>query len=454
MLDIKKLPKEYLEAMKELLEDEYESYILSLDTSALHGMRINTLKAQPEEIFSLLGKEFERIPWVETGFYLKEDDRLSRSPYYYAGLYYMQEPSAMSPAAFSMVEPGDKVLDLCAAPGGKSTQLACMLGGEGVLVSNDLSSSRAKALLKNIEISGIGNVLITCEEPKKLSHTFEGFFDKILVDAPCSGEGMFRKDLAVLKAYLSRGPEFFHPIQVSILDEAAKMLKPGGYMIYSTCTYSKLEDEDTLLKFLETHPEFEMDYIEANYGFKSSKIIPEAVRLLPHRLRGEGHFLARLHKKADCDAFAASYVYNEKSYIKPAKLPLKVKEFLSNIKREWDEKRFYINREYIYYLPQYYRLDSKIHYIRTGLLLGRIKNNRFEPSQALAMNLKMEEWKNPINLDINDERVMKYLKGETIQADDIDKGYRLLCLNSHPLGFIKQDRDKCKNKYYPGWRWV
>ena len=447
MLSEDKLPLEYKEAMKELLQDEYKDYIDSLSKPSISGMRVNTLKIKKEELLKLLNLNLREVKWADTGFYLDDDLRLSKSPYYYAGLYYMQEPSAMSPASLCEAKRGDKILDLCAAPGGKSTQIACKLEGEGLILSNDLSNSRAKALLKNIELSGIRNTVITCEEPQKLAGVYEEYFDKILVDAPCSGEGMFRRDIAVFNAYLKRGPENFAPIQASILDSAARMLKKGGYMIYSTCTYSKLEDEDTVLEFLKRHEDFEIGVLPVYEGFTPSKYVDGAVRLFPHKLEGEGHFVCKLVKKGE-----SKEEESETKYSKAVKLPKSVLEFLKLTNISWDDKRFYINNEYVYYLPEGLILDKKLRYLRTGLLIGRMNNNRFEPSQAFAMSLKYEDWKNPVNLSIDDDRVTRYLKGETIDADDIGSGYRLLCVEKYPLGFVKQDAARLKNKYYKGWR--
>ena len=447
MLSEDKLPLEYKETMKELLQDEYKDYIDSLSKPSISGMRVNTLKIKKEELLKLLNLNLREVKWADTGFYLDEDLRLSKSPYYYAGLYYMQEPSAMSPASLCEAKRGDKILDLCAAPGGKSTQIACKLEGEGLILSNDLSNSRAKALLKNIELSGIRNTVITCEEPQKLAGVYEEYFDKILVDAPCSGEGMFRRDIAVFNAYLKRGPENFAPIQASILDSAARMLKKGGYIIYSTCTYSKLEDEDTVLEFLKRHEDFEIGVLPMYEGFTPSKYVDGAVRLFPHKLEGEGHFVCKLVKKGE-----STEDESEAKYFKAVKLPKSVLEFLKLTNISWDDKRFYINNEYVYYLPEGLILDKKLRYLRTGLLIGRMNNNRFEPSQAFAMSLKYEDWKNPVNLSIDDDRVIRYLKGETIDADDKGSGYRLLCVEKYPLGFVKQDTTRLKNKYYKGWR--
>ena len=468
MIQEKDLPKSYVDAMKELLEGDYDAYIKSLDEKPYVGIRTNLLKLTKEKLKEILDRDFKEIPWVKEGFYFEEEKgvlttpslsniekikSVSKNPYYFAGLYYIQEPSAMTPAMVAGIKPGDKVLDLCAAPGGKSTQAASYLQGEGLLVSNDFSASRVKALQKNIEVSGIDNVLITNEDPKNLSKVYIEYFDKIIVDAPCSGEGMFRRDSAVFRAYLGRGPEFFTGLQVSILNEAAKMLKPGGTLVYSTCTYSKVEDEGSLSEFLENHPDFKIDKIKPDFGFEESKILPGTIRLFPHKIKGEGHFVARL-KKDDRAVEKNENKTKDKKKRKLPKLPEELLEFLGKIKRDWDYERIFINKDYAYYLPKDALIDKSLHYIRTGLLLGEIKKNRFEPFQALAMNIKFDEWENPVNLSATDERVIKYLKGETIEADDEYMGIRLVCVDGFSLGFVKQNKKSCKNKYYQGWRWM
>lgn len=468
MIQEKDLPKSYVDAMKELLEGDYDAYIKSLDEKPYVGIRTNLLKLTKEKLKEILDRDFKEIPWVKEGFYFEEEKgvlttpslsniekikSISKNPYYFAGLYYIQEPSAMTPAMVAGIKPGDKVLDLCAAPGGKSTQAASYLQGEGLLVSNDFSASRVKALQKNIEVSGIDNVLITNEDPKNLSKVYIEYFDKIIVDAPCSGEGMFRRDSAVFRAYLGRGPEFFTGLQVSILNEAAKMLKSGGTLVYSTCTYSKVEDEGSLSEFLENHPDFNIDKIKPDFGFEESKILPGTIRLFPHKIKGEGHFVARL-KKDDRAIEKNENKTKDKKKRKLPKLPEELLEFLGKIKRDWDYERIFINKDYAYYLPKDALIDKSLHYIRTGLLLGEIKKNRFEPFQALAMNIKFDEWENPLNLSATDERVIKYLKGETIEADDEYMGIRLVCVDGFSLGFVKQNKKSCKNKYYQGWRWM
>lgn len=473
MLSINDLPEEYLLAMQNLLGDSYNAYIETLSRQAFNGIRFNLLKIKNENFIDLIGKDLKKIPWIDNGYYTEKGDGFSRHPYYYAGLYYLQEPSAMTPASLMDIKPGDRVLDLCAAPGGKSTEIGARLQGRGVLYSNDISASRAKALLKNIELFGIGNAMISCENPERLAEYYPEYFDHILVDAPCSGEGMFRKDSAILQAYKKRGPEYFAPIQDEILRAAARMLKPGGDIIYSTCTYSVLEDEGSVERFLYRHGDFTLEEISLKEGFEASKYFGECVRLFPHKLEGEGHFIAKLRKRGFTggrDSFSNtgnSYrerEYKEKKHKSKAvkknfsktsktKLPQDCLDFLLHIDREWDEERFFQNREYIYYLPENTRAETSLHYLRTGLLLGRMKGERFEPSQALAMHLSSNEWDYPLLLSLEDERVLRYLKGESLETEDEYKGYRLVCVDSYPLGFVKQDKHRCKNKYYPGWRW-
>ena len=251
------IPAHFAARMKELLGDkEYADFLASYDDARLYGMRVNTSKITCGEFEKICPFEIKKIPWIPNGYYYNGDEvQPAKHPYYHAGLYYLQEPSAMTPASRLPVEPGDAVLDLCAAPGGKATELGARLKGKGVLVANDVSASRARALLKNIELFGIGNTFIVSETPDRLSGYFEGFFDKILMDAPCSGEGMFRKDPAVMRAYEQNGVEFYAKLQREIIIPAVRMLKPGGYMLYSTCTFSPEEDEQAVEFLLGNCPD-------------------------------------------------------------------------------------------------------------------------------------------------------------------------------------------------------
>lgn len=457
------LPAAFEEKMKSLLGEDYDNYIACYEDKRWYGLRVNTKKISVEEFQKISPWKLTPIPWIENGFYYDGDiDSPAKHPYYFAGLYYLQEPSAMTPANRLPIEPGDKVLDVCAAPGGKATELGARLCGEGVLVANDISSSRAKGLLKNIELFGIGNVLVLSEEPGKLEEYFPEYFDKILIDAPCSGEGMFRKEKKMVKAWEEHGPEFFAKIQRGIVVQAAHMLKPGGMMLYSTCTFDSLENEKTIEYLLEQFPEFHICDIGPYEGFaegmpevteSKNADLSKTVRIWPQRMHGEGHYVALLQKGEE----SAPKVQLKKkgNASKPAEELL---DFFKSVSWDMDWSRLDIHGERVYYMPEDLPNVKGIRFLRTGLLLGELKKKRFEPSQAFAMCLKQEEYMYTISLDIEDDRVIKYLKGETIDVDDLvgakDKGWYLICVDKYPLGWGKLAGGSVKNKYLPGWRWM
>ncbi len=466
------LPPAFQESMKELLGEEYKDYLNSFDGPRIYGLRVNTLKWTPQQCQVMIGTRLTPVPWISNGFFYEEEARMSKDPYYYAGLYYLQEPSAMTPASVLPVEPGDKVLDMCAAPGGKSTELGARLKGEGLLLANDISNSRAKALLKNLELFGVPNICVTSETPEKLAEVYPEYFDKILIDAPCSGEGMFRKDPDMLKDWLEKGPEFYASIQRGILEQALTMLKPGGYLVYSTCTFAQIEDEEVIADVLNTHPEMELVPIPRFEGACDGIGLSGCVRLFPHRIRGEGHFLAMLRKKDDSgeaaahgEAKKARRTYGasgkatdgiRKPGVKLEKEP-ELSGFLKGTSLDWDEARLYIRDDSVYYLPEDFKPARGLRYLRTGLLVGTLKKGRFEPSQALAMVLGPDTFQNSISFVHDDDRVIRYLKGETIslrEGEEPVKGWCLVCVDGYALGFAKGSGMTLKNKYYPGWRWM
>ncbi|MBC5687848.1 RsmF rRNA methyltransferase first C-terminal domain-containing protein [Mediterraneibacter sp. NSJ-55] len=457
------LPKPFEEKMRALLKTDYEKYLKCFEEERHYGLRVNTNKISVEEFLKIAPWSLEPIPWIQNGFYYDGDViQPAKHPYYFAGLYYLQEPSAMTPADRLPVVPGEKVLDLCAAPGGKATELGAKLKGEGLLAANDISASRAKGLLKNLELFGIGNLLVLNEEPGKLSGVFENFFDKILIDAPCSGEGMFRKDKKMIKAWEEHGPAYFSKIQRSIIVQAASMLKPGGMMLYSTCTFDQSENEQVISWLLEQCPEFEICEMEGYEGFShgigngvqaENADLEKTVRIFPHRMKGEGHFLALLKKNGEIPEKEAP----GKARAFESRMPVELEEFLQSIKRPFDRTRLEIHGERVYYMPEGIPQKKKLRFLRTGLLLGELKKNRFEPSQALAMYLKREEYPYILNFPCEDERVVKYLKGETLEVSDLvsdtEKGWYLVCVDGYSLGFGKLLNGMLKNKYLPGWRW-
>ncbi|PWJ52296.1 RsmF rRNA methyltransferase first C-terminal domain-containing protein [Faecalicatena contorta] len=462
------LPRAFEEKMKHLLHEEYEDYIRCFDEPRHFGLRVNTNKISVEDFLKIAPWPLQPIPWIRNGFYYDgEHIHPAKHPYYFAGLYYLQEPSAMTPADRLPVEPGERVLDICAAPGGKATELGAKLKGSGVLIANDISNSRAKGLLKNLELFGIGNMLVLSEEPGKLTEYFTEYFDKILIDAPCSGEGMFRKDKKMVKAWEEHGPGFFSKLQRSIITQAASMLSPGGSLLYSTCTFDASENEQVIEYLLSQYPEFELCRIEPYEGFapgipelssSGNDSLSETVRIFPHRMRGEGHYLALLKKgnREESGAGQREKKKVSKGTVKAAKLPEELAAFWKEISWELDASRLDIHGERIYYMPEDLPDMRGIRFLRSGLLLGELKKNRFEPSQALAMCLKKQEYSKILDFSLGDERIMKYLKGETLDVEDKtsakEKGWYLVCVDGYPLGFGKLAGQTLKNKYLPGWR--
>lgn len=462
------LPKLFEDRMKTLLKDEYEEYIKCFEQKHYSGIRVNTLKITTEEFEAICPFEIHRIPWIENGYYYDPKEQPARHPYYYAGLYYIQDPSAMTPANLLPIEPGDKVLDLCAAPGGKSTELAAKLKGEGLLVANDISNSRAKALLKNLELFGVRNALVVSEDPSKLVKQFEGYFDKILVDAPCSGEGMFRKSPVIMKNWEQYGVGYYNKLQKEIILFAAKMLKPGGSLLYSTCTFSPEEDEGTVAFLLNEHPEFHVvnpislrdtkkegiSYEGFSFGRPDWVDGPEelknCIRLWPHKINGEGHFIALLKKDSSC--VEAEVAYGKR---KQGILSGEAEEFIQTLGIAIPPKDIEFREDRLYLVPPELPELKGLRIMRQGLFLGEMKKNRFEPSQALACALKGNEYKQMINLSADHPDTIKYLKCETINiSGEYKDGWQLICVDGYPLGWGKLTGDTLKNKYLPGWRWM
>lgn len=447
------LPTIFLEDMKALLGEELEDYLESFNQEPEAGLRVHTGKISADKLpFALTP-----VPWVPGGYYYKGEKRLSKDPYYYAGLYYLQEPSAMTPGALLPIEPGDMVLDLCAAPGGKSTQLGVKLKGKGMLVSNDISSSRAKALVKNLELFGIPNICVTSETPCRLAEVFPRFFDKILVDAPCSGEGMFRRDPDMVKSWLDKGPAYYCKLQKEILKQAAAMLKPGGLLLYSTCTFARMEDEAVVESLLEDSPELKLVPLPLFEGACDGVHLHGCIRLYPHKLRGEGHFVAMVQKSGKGEPVRKQTVSvsqpsrpDDRSRLAP------LEAFLAMSDLRFERKRFLFKNDCVYYLPEGFPTHGSLRYLRTGLLLGAFKKGRFEPSQALAMVLNDKTFAVNISFSREDERVIRYLKGETVSLSEGEgpiSGWCLVCVDGFGLGFAKGMGMTLKNKYYPGWRW-
>lgn len=464
------LPEVFLERIREQLGDEYPEFLKSYEKKGRRGIRINKLKTTEEYITRQAPFNMEPVPWVKNGFFIDEQDDPAGHPFYRAGLYYIQEPSAMTPADRLDIEKGDRVLDLCAAPGGKATALADKLQGTGLLVANDASNSRCRALLHNLELFGADNITVTNELPGTLEKIFPEYFDKILVDAPCSGEGMFRKEPEVIGTWTPERVGYFATLQKGIVDSAAAMLKPGGMMLYSTCTFSKEENEGTISYLLENHPDMKLMPIEDYEGF--SKGVPEwgnndpelekTVRIWPHKMEGAGHFLALLKKDGSAAAIEEAAVpKRKKDKRKPKDRSYNnsfnkeereiMDAFFGSFVEKIDKSCFENRSGKVYYMPFGTHEVPKLRFIRCGLYMGELKKKRFEASQALALWYRAGAFENHIDLEPFDERVKAYLRGENIQLTEDEKmmanGPVLVRINGYPIGFSKKINNILKNKY-------
>ena len=286
------LPDSYLNKMQLLLKDEYEDYLDSFKLASIKSLRVNTNKISIKDFLAKFPYKLEAIPWTSDGFYY-ESEEVTKHPYYYAGLYYIQEASAMLPGEVLPIEEGDVVLDACGAPGGKSLKILNKLNNTGILLSNDISASRASGLLRNIERQGYSNYFVSVSDLKDLEKKYPNTFNKILLDAPCSGEGMFRKDPLLIKSWLEKGNDYYSNIQKELIISALNMLKDGGYLLYSTCTFDEKEDEDIIEYALSKYNDLKVLPIKHYDGFKEAKN-NLGVKLFPHRIKGEGHFVCLL----------------------------------------------------------------------------------------------------------------------------------------------------------------
>ena len=457
------LPIEFEKKMKAFLGDEWDDFLYSYDNNRFQALRFNTLKVQsPEERMRILKtlkiSSDKKVSWANEAYYFDENVRPGKHPYHEMGLYYIQEPSAMSAAALLAPKPGMRVLDLCAAPGGKSTQLATYLGDSGLLVSNEINTQRSRILSQNIERMGLKNAIVTNEDSFVLASHFPGFFNAIQVDAPCSGEGMFRKLPEAIEQWSMENVAICAARQKDILDNAAVMLKPGGMIVYSTCIFSKEENEDVIEYFLERHPDFTLEEME---------------RFWPHKVDGEGHFVAKLVRrgcvdtdlKADRKTKKNKNSKNRKNETKPALTKENMKllsEFLDETISE-DMAAWIKNSRLVMFGEQLYRLpdmevDIKgLKVQRAGLHIGEFKKQRFEPSHSLALALKLSEAKNVVKLTWDDPQTTGFFNGQSVMLSDeqtaeCKKGWALVCVDGYPAGWGKVNGAQVKNHYPKGLR--
>lgn len=461
------LPKEFLERMEAQLGKEYAAFLASYDQPRAQALRINTWKKTEsgESMEQALTALFhlEQVPWARNGYYYGGGTQPGKHPYHEAGLYYIQEPSAMAPVGFLEVKPGERVLDLCAAPGGKSTQIGACLQGKGILISNEIHPARAKILSENVERMGLANVCVTNESPQRLAEAFPLYFDKILVDAPCSGEGMFKKNEIALTEWSPENVELCAARQDEIMDEAAKMLIPGGRLVYSTCTFAEAENEGTIGRFLERHPEFALVRgLQFSVGNDAGEVrrFDGMLRLYPHQIRGEGHFLAVLQKErtgmpADrvLPACGLAKAVPEKecrewTAFSAETLRGSVGECVYGMEDSGQYLRF---GDHLYFVPSEFPDMKGIKVLRPGLHLGETKKNRFEPSHALALALGAQDVKSVYRMNSEDGLTLAYINGQTFSAEG-EKGWYLICVDGISLGWGKLAGGIMKNHYPKGLR--
>ena len=470
------LPEAFAEKMRGLLNQEADDFIHALtQRPKISGLRCNLLKVRPfmsddsTEVFARFYDITNRldiflspVKWCPSGFTYPADTefRPSKNPLYDAGLYYLQEPSAMAPVEILAPQPGERVLDLCAAPGGKAVQIAGYLQNKGVLIANDASATRSRALVKNLTLCGVRNAVILRETPEKLSTRFVEYFDKILVDAPCSGEGMFRKDIDAVRSWSENKPDACVALQREIIYYAAKMLKPGGFLVYSTCTFNTEENEGVIADFLERHPEFEPEVIDHElWGFdKGFDPVKGAARLWPHKIDGEGHFICKLKKLRSAGE-------------KPVPNTAKGLEVLSSSPKVFNEfchdhlknkicGQFFCHGSALFAVPDGVVGLAGLRVARSGWYLGEIKKDRFEPSHALALGLSTDDVL--VAAELDEEKCKRYLKGESLSLDSeelmtgktdgsYNKAWVLVCIDGFPLGWGRWVNVRLKNKYPQGW---
>lgn len=527
------LPASFLEKMKFLLNHEYDDFMSSYDEQRYYGLRVNELKVSHEQWLGLtpFQEHLKPILWTDNAYYYEEQDRPGKHPHYHAGMYYIQEPSAMVPVELLDVKPGQRVLDLCAAPGGKSTQIASKLQGQGILVSNDIATERTKVLAKNIELAGIRNAVIMNEHPSQIAKTFPQWFDRVLIDAPCSGEGMFRKNESMIEEWENFSVDRCSIMQREILDDVAKMVAPGGQIVYSTCTFSPEENEEQIARFLTRQPEFSVIQIDENWGWAhgnhrwiSDEVadqlsqdqllsIDGTIRLWPHRMKGEGHYVAVLKREGiarvspepslnyeierhitwrDIDNTVTKRDRKESKHLKTSKGDHSynrekdkrqqnlnhgnsinseatseemwnkfAKEQLSIVPHLNYEAICYGNR--VYLQPEGMPSLAGLKVVRAGWYIGELKNGKFIPSHPLAMGMRQDEAIRSINFTSTDDLLQRYLKGETIfiELDQLiikdgakHNGYVLICVDHCPVGFGKYVDGMIKNELPAGWRLI
>lgn len=501
MYEGNRLPAAFLAKMEKLLGSEYKAFLESYGEERSYGLRRNPLKITEEEFIRVMPFPLQQIAWAREGFYYDTDSQPGRHVLHEAGAYYIQEPSAMAAVEALAPKPDERILDLCAAPGGKTTQIAGRMQGEGLLVANEVIGERAKILSQNVERMGIANCVVCSEKPEHLATLFPAFFDRVLVDAPCSGEGMFRKEETAKGEWSEEAVFLCAKRQASILREAAKMVRPGGILVYSTCTFSPEENEGTISAFLREQEAYTIEEIPCGGLFSQGRPdwlaeaaagIEHTARLWPHLLQGEGHFVARLRRggeiagaeKVEAEEVEAERIgagkaesgetgaqigkrsgkrrtrgenpgKENRGMTKEIELCKLIDEYLKKelgIGEAWKQKhqgRLIRFGEQIYLTPDGMPALAGIRVLRPGLHLLTEKKNRFEPAHALALSLSADDIERRRQISLEEAKV--WLRGEGLPCEE-EKGWTALFYEGFCLGFGKASGGQMKNHYPKGLR--
>lgn len=493
MGEIRRLPEAFCERMKQLLGAEYEAFLASYECDRHYGLRWNPLKASASAFLARMPYRLTPVSWAAEGYYYQEEEQPGKGILHEAGAYYIQEPSAMAVVEILDPKPGERILDLCAAPGGKTTQIAGRMKGEGLLIANELIPGRAKILSQNVERMGVRNCVVCNETPEHLAALFPGFFDRIVVDAPCSGEGMFRKDGTAVEEWSGQNVRICADRQLTILEEAAGMLRPGGVLVYSTCTFAPEENEGTISRFLHGQEDFIIEEVPHDGAFAPGRAewveepaqgIEHTMRLWPHRLRGEGHYIARLRRRgmAVCPVPAqgadpewakqTEQTRQAGGRVRQKSRKDKTQHDMTaygrsgiddNLCRGFFTEELGLAKDWLdaqggslawfgdqlYLVPASMISMQGMKVIRPGLHLGTGKKNRLEPSHSLALALGTEETDRV--LELSQEEALRYLHGESFPCGT-QRGWTLLCYRGFALGFGKAVNGQMKNHYPRGLR--
>ena len=451
------LPPLFVDRMARLLGDEYAVFREALQGRPHVGLRVNTLKLSAEEFAARSPFVLEAVPWCRAGFRVTDGQRPGKHPYHAAGLYYLQEPSAMAPAEVLAPRPGERVLDLAAAPGGKTTHLAALMQNQGLLFANDVQPKRVHEMTNNLDRWGATNLAVLTEQPRRLAERLGSFFDRVLVDAPCSGEGMFRKDAAARRTWTPNHVARCARIQEGILRHAARLVRPGGVLLYSTCTFAPEEDEGTIARFLKSHPDFSVETIPAEHGFARAR--PEwadapdevrgAVRLWPHKLPGEGHFLALLRRDESATPTPSPRTFRPRP--PGGELWAQYRDFVAQALYEEPAPRHRLavfgNR--LYALPEGLPDLAGLRVARFGWWLGTFKTGRFEPAHALALALRAEDFRHTVDFPADAPEALAYLRRQPL-ASAGSNGWVVVTVDGFPLGWAKRVHGVLKSRA-PRW---